>query len=353
MAWRPWLAGDAAVRARGVARSIGEALIDAPPARFAGLGAGRAGTALCLGYLAEELPALCGGRDAAIDAAIDGAAEIALDASLFAGFVGVAWLVAHLGVADPDEVDAAVPGLVGAMVDPGLLGGLAGVGVYCVERCPDARATASLAGVIARLRDTAIAQPDGSLAWRTLVDGAARVGVGAAHGAAGIVGVLAKALGAGGDRALLAGGVRWLLAQRVDGGFPAWQGGPRCAPLAWCNGELGIAGVLLAAACAAGEGEWQSEAVAIARAAAVAEREVVDGGLCHGAAGVAHIFGRLWQVTGDPDLGRAAAHWIERAIASIDPASPTLLTGSAGIALALLAATSEREPAWDRLFLLS
>ena len=100
-----------------------------------------------------------------------------------------------------------------------------------------------------------------------------------------------------------------------------------------------------------------------------------DAGLCHGAAGLAHLFNRIHQATGDAVLGDAArrAVWCWRstcttrgsgwaAFLGSDPldrrgpqwvADPGILMGSTGIGLALLAATGTVELAWDRILMLS
>ena len=99
---------------------------------------------------------------------------------------------------------------------------------------------------------------------------------------------------------------------------------------------------------------------------------VVDAGLCHGAAGVAHLFNRMYQATGAPRLGEAAQFWFERTLALRRAgegmsgfsawmsapdgeqgwvADPYFLTGAAGIGLALLAAVTPCEPEWDRVLL--
>jgi hypothetical protein len=101
---------------------------------------------------------------------------------------------------------------------------------------------------------------------------------------------------------------------------------------------------------------------------------VVDAGLCHGAAGDAHLFNRLYQATGDPAFAEAARHWYERALDLRRPdegfagfpswgpdrdrkmtwiADAGFLTGAAGVGLAMLAATTPIEPQWDRLLLVS
>ena len=103
---------------------------------------------------------------------------------------------------------------------------------------------------------------------------------------------------------------------------------------------------------------------------------VVDGGLCHGAAGVAHLFNRLFQATGDEVLKRAACLWLSRTLEMHQPgkgiagfpkgapdSSPKdeprwsaelgILEGAAGVALALLAGITDIEPQWDRVMLTS
>jgi hypothetical protein len=161
-------------------------------------------------------------------------------------------------------------------------------------------------------------------------------------------------------------------------GFPIWVGPgiPRAqARVAWCYGDLGVATALLSAARCVGEPAWEREALAVARRAAerpIDQAGVQDAGLCHGAAGLGHLFNRLYQATGDSLLAEAARSWFGKALDMRHPErgiagyaswwagpdgnmtwmdDPGLLMGAAGVALALLAATTTIEPAWDRLLL--
>src|SRR5262249_41487720 len=142
-------------------------------------------------------------------------------------------------------------------------------------------------------------------------------------------------------------------------------------------GDLSVAAALLVAGRCAGLPAWEREGLAIARRAAgrpPEESGVRDAGLCHGAAGVGHLFNRMYQATGGPTLGAAARSWFRRTLAMRRPGrgvggyqafrpdlgadaawvdDPGILTGAAGIALALLAAITPVEPAWDRSLLLS
>jgi len=63
----------------------------------------------------------------------------------------------------------------------------------------------------------------------------------------------------------------------------------------------------------------------------------------------------MHQTTGDPALGDLARTWVAT---TLDLGAQSLpdagfLTGAAGVGLALLAATGDREPTWDRFLLLS
>jgi hypothetical protein len=180
------------------------------------------------------------------------------------------------------------------------------------------------------------------------------------------------------------GAVEWLLAQRLShdsiSTFPQVVAdgvahGP--SQLAWCYGDLGICASLAVTATLVGDASLGETAHQLAVKTAGREREtsgVRDVGLCHGAVGVAHIYNRLYQASRDETLRAAALRWFEAAfeyrvaggvggVASldVDPSGvgecetpdPTFLTGAAGVALALLAATSVEQPNWDRILLLS
>ncbi len=202
---------------------------------------------------------------------------------------------------------------------------------------------------------------------------------------AGVIALLGHAcaskVAAGRARSLLKGAVPWLLGQESEtkDGFPFYAGpgvSHKRAFAGWCHGDPGIAMALLAAARGAGEPAWEQEALAIARRAArlsPKEAGVRDAGLCHGAAGLGHLFHRMSRATGDPILRQASEKWFARSLASRRDggiagfsawgtgadgsmgwlASPGFQMGAAGIALSLLAACAEHEPGWDRLLLVS
>jgi hypothetical protein len=392
-----------------------EALADGPP-----------GQALFFHYLDQARPGQ--GHDeralAHLETAIAATAETMTAPGLYGGFSGVAWALEHLtgrlleppapGEEDPgEEVATALTAYLGHtpwLDDYDLISGLVGFGVWAVERAPRSGGEEAAESVVRRLGELAErGDGGGGVTWRTppermLASEAAshpqgNFNLGVAHGVPGVIGILGEmvaaglpaggAAGEGTARELLAGAVEWLLGQRLPAGSPScfsYSVAPGVEPvparLAWCYGDPGVSLALLSAARAAGEPEWERQAVAVARAAAARDPDasgVVDGGLCHGAAGLAHLYNRLFQATGDPLFKAAALAWIERLMAQRRPGqgiagwqawrpigevigpNPELgwvddrgfLTGAAGIGLVLLGALSPVEPAWDRVLLSS
>jgi hypothetical protein len=210
------------------------------------------------------------------------------------------------------------------------------------------------------------------------------VDLGVAHGIAGVIPFLARVhrLGLAQQtvRPLLDGAVRWLLAHMVDTPsgptvpyFVADGVEPGPARSAWCYGDPGVAAALLLAARDAGEPAWAAAATGLAVRAAArppGQTGVVDAGLCHGSAGLAHLFNRMYQMTAEPALADAARFWVERTLElcsamapgrgvtlteAARPAwkGPGLLEGAAGVALAMEAAGTTVEPVWDQMLLVS
>jgi hypothetical protein len=332
-----------------------------------------------------------------------------MNPSLWAGFTGVAWAAELVDLLlDPDAedgneaVDDAVLRLLSRddlqSLPYDLVVGLTGLGVYALQRCPRPVAVRCLHRVLDWLDQRAGHDEHGLFWWtpreeilsdegrRDYPSGRGDLGV--AHGVAGPIALLGTICGTGVERArarrLLEGSVHWLLAQAMatDTGptFPLWSAPgfrPYPARSAWCYGDPGIAAALLIAARGAGNAGWEKEALDLACRAAARPplaTGVVDASMCHGSAGLAHIYNRMYQATGAPELGRAAASWVQRTLdfyrsarasggpwvhGSRDPArlepwtGIDVVDGAAGVALVLLAAATPVEPVWDRMFLLS
>lgn len=354
MSWRPVVTGNAQDAVVAAIAGIVEELASAR-SRYSD---DACDLALVHGYLA--------GSDDAMAAAIDAAVAFPPTGSLklFGGSPRIGWTIAHL--ADRETADEACAPIDARLADR-LAGewndhldpvwGICGIGIYALERAD----TALVARIVDHL--VRLAQPRrGGLAWFTPVERVPegqRAGVpagywnlGLAHGTPGILAFAARA----GAATLVTGaatyvdslpyGLEWELEGRDT---------PASRRLAWCYGDLGTAVALAAAAQV--DGRWRAPALARALDCASrtpAEASITDAAFCHGAAGIAHLFHRLHYALGDDRLADASRAWVGHTLAlrhTVTAADPSLLTGLAGVALALHAAISDVEPRWDRLLL--
>jgi lantibiotic biosynthesis protein len=405
MGWNPLLTGvmrDTALEnIRALTRSFSTA--PATDQRSASLSAGTAGLAVCHAVIA------CSGRDersrdlaaACLDSAIDVLASQPLSLSLYSGLTGIAWaadLVDRLLPGETgdrnDDLDAALAHAIGRYPDAGpydLIDGLTGLGIYALARWPRPAAAQCLEGVLDRLAARARSDRHG-VYWpssaaqlagpRRELYPAGGVDIGMAHGMTGLVPLLARACALGvpapAVRPLLDGAVAWLLAHLTDGpdgptapSFIAVGVPPSPARSAWCYGDPGLALALLLAARDVGEPGWERAGLELALRAAARPAElsgVTDAAVCHGTAGLAHLFARMYQLTGVPELADAALAWMQRTLAQIGRVAPGrarsgpdpapwsgqgLLEGAAGVALVLLAGCQPEEPVWDQMLLVS
>lgn len=391
-----------------IERALLEAVAEAPDADVnPNLGAGLAGRALFFAYFDAVREDEEAGDQAVelIGRSIEALSHQTLLPSLYGGFCGVGWVVEHLTrelYGGADDITGAVDAALREHLDKApaerlqfeLIEGLAGFGLYLLERLPHPDAARLLETTLDHLERSAEESPNGCTwftpnAWipswqqASFPEGCYNLGV--AHGVPGVLGFLAAAQRAGISDPriprLAEGTVRWLLRHRLpDGGisvFPAMSIPGRDlepARTAWCYGDPGVAAVLLSAAQAFGRPDWEEVALDAARLAARRAPEVVrvvDAGLCHGAAGLGHLYNRMYQAAGDPELKEAAVAWFRRALDLRTPGrgvagyrawtatrpgeraawqdDPGFLLGASGVGLALLAAVSDVDPAWDRV----
>jgi lantibiotic modifying enzyme len=403
--WAPILGAEARVKALAVVDALAERIRAERGAisADASLSSGSAGLAV---FYAQLACAGRGGSDEAIsflDEAIDGLARQRMGVSLYSGFSGIAWASEFVSsILDPggdDRVSAIDDALLGALqradwasAPYDLIYGVAGIGVYALSRWPRPAAAEMLTRVAGHLADRASRDDEGVYWWtspdlllgpRRMQSPEGAVDLGVAHGMAGVIPLLARIgrLGVAirGIGALVSDAAKWLLAHAVASNrgptIPAFLDGrsdPEPTRRAWCYGDPGVAATLLLGARDAGSPVWKEAALSLARGAAERpedETRVQDAGFCHGSAGLAHLFNRMHQLTGEWVLADAALHWLERAMddvrAADAPVSASadvyagpwnglgLLEGMAGIALVLLAASSPAPPRWDSMFLVS
>lgn len=368
----------------------------------ASLAGGQAGLALVHDGLERAFPGSGHGRrrDRAIDRAITAVGEMLLEPGLHDGFTGVAWAVEHLvgHARGPDEVDlcASIDDVLArylarqrsrTMFD--VVEGLAGFGVYGLERA----SVRIVARVVDLLAASAQTREEG-LAWRSRADWFPREfrasehkdwNLGLAHGTPGVIALLGAVCVARSTpeatrrkaRETIGRAVPWLLAQELSaargGGFPYSAGATTPARLAWCYGDLGVAHALLAASRALNEPSWHREALRIAVATTHRPADAAgtfDCGLCHGTAGIGHLYHRMYTLTGDERLAEAARGWFATTLdarrkghgfagyAAFGPhpvtgrpgwhADAGFLVGAAGVTLALLSALGYDDGTWDR-----
>ncbi|NOQ24523.1 MAG: hypothetical protein GQ564_04100 [Bacteroidales bacterium] len=183
---------------------------------------------------------------------------------------------------------------------------------------------------------------------------------------------------------LLSGAVKYLLSQQLDitkfkSNFPSWvcKDEPSThSRLSWCYGDLGIGMALWQAGNNTNNETWKEKAIEIllhsTKRRDLKEDSVLDAGLCHGSAGIAHIFNRMYINTGLMEFKNTADYWFSETLkmAKFDDGLAGykvwrssemgglqnqfgFLEGIAGIGLTLISATSDIEPKWDECLLLS
>lgn len=146
--------------------------------------------------------------------------------------------------------------------------------------------------------------------------------------------------------------------------------------LAWCYGDLGIGITLWRAGNVLKWDEIKDFGEKIVLRSIIRknlkENYVVDGGLCHGTVGIAHIYNRMFHYTGKKEFKESALFWIEETLKMAKYENGLagymawrtpkygglqneygLLEGIAGIGLVLISVISDIEPKWDECLLLS
>ncbi len=410
--WAPLWEGPEAAAAEEALRDIIAAVTE--PTDRPDLAGGNAGFALLHSYLEEAHP---GAGHAAralalLEKSIEDLGGKVMGPGLYGGFTGIAWTVdqlqSHLGMGEEDLNEGIDEALLSFLETPqwrddyDLISGLVGYGVYALGRLQHANGKAIALKVLDHLDAIKVPGPKGKgwtwatapellPAWQREHSPNGYYNLGLAHGVPGVIAMLGHYIAEGvapeRSKALLDGAVEWLLSEKERDGlgycFPTTRSigvEDREIPsrVAWCYGDLGLAVALLVAARGAQESSWETAALEIAHHSAarrLPSSGVTDSGVCHGNAGNAHLFNRLWQATGDAAFADAARFWFEEALKARIPGTgvagyrawmpglpgttegepwlsePGLLEGATGIGLALAASLRPIVPTWDRMLL--
>ena len=143
--------------------------------------------------------------------------------------------------------------------------------------------------------------------------------------------------------------------------------------LGWCYGDL-IIGYIILLSSSVFENSTANE-MAIAILLKCCDRKdllgngIYDAGICHGSAGIGHIFHRAWKYTNDPHFYTSAKYWIEKTLELVQPENGifefkrhnpddnlyysdySLLEGMAGIGL-VLSSWESGDCSWDSCLML-
>ncbi len=244
---------------------------------------------------------------------------------------------------------------------------------------------------VGRFYKSALQNENGSLKWTSVLDFDSKkkgFNISMSHGISSIISVFSKIYLKGIEKEItgriVEGAVSYLLRQKLPSSKYnsiysnyALESMDKLhsSRLAWCYGDLGISVALWHASQALGRKDWEKEAIETllhaSKRRGLVENGVVDAGLCHGTAGIAHIFNRMYGYTSLEELKQASDYWFaetlkmarfEEGMAGFKAwqgevrgwvNEPGLLEGVAGIGLALISAISDIEPAWDECLLLS
>lgn len=327
--------------------------------------------------------------------------------SYCSGFAGIGWLFEYLKCCDFIDIDTNVlledfDAVLKIVLEHefkkkhyDFLHGALGVLCYFLKRAQKNKEMIPIINKsISQLEALSNANNDGSFKWRSIIDyktGAGGYNISLSHGMASIAMIFVKIYQMEGVNReqitiLLSKTIRYILNQEIDKDeygcfFPNFalesQGQIMKSRLAWCYGDLGIATTLWQVGNTLDVQEWKNKAIEVLMYAAKRRRNLIDNcvfdaGLCHGTAGVGHIFYRMWRNTGLPEFKDTADYWFQETLkmAKFEDGlagykvyrQPQyggyqneygLLEGIAGIGLALMTYYYDLDPTWDECLLLS
>ncbi len=318
--------------------------------------------------------------------------------SLCSGVPGILWSADHLqqqGLIDIDyDATAADDFLLTEMInaatrnDFDFLHGAGGLLFYFINR-KNGIEEAFLDRVIALLQQHAVSEGEGKLSWKSYIDIQQPKlvrNLSLSHGMSSMVIILCQAYRRYRLRPLedlIRGAILFLLSCKNKASglisiFPGAVGDIQSdenSRLGWCYGDLGVALALLKAGATLSEYSWTSEALRILEHASyrrdLKQNHILDAGLCHGAAGIAHIFNRVYQQVSEKKFLEAARYWFRQSLKMEKEESyglagyqafngitgwkdeMQLLEGIAGIGLAYLGAVDTNAADWDQCLLIS
>ena len=267
--------------------------------------------------------------------------------------------------------------------------GALGVGLYFLKKGTHPEYIRELIGFLYR---TAEKNPDNlTFKWESVVlvneENRNAYNLALSHGMSSIIIFLSRVIKAGicNERIIemLSGAVNYVLQQEKDFSqfgscFPNYvlKDTPDSlskSRMAWCYGDLGVGMALWQAGKVTEKTEWRNKGLEIllqsTKRKNPVETFVQDAGICHGSAGIAMIFCRMYLETNKDEFKEATPYWIQQTLnfscfedglvgyKTVEKDGMkqdySLLGGIAGIGLELLTYLENDPQNWDELFLLS
>lgn len=328
------------------------------------------------------------------------------------GVAGVAWVLErmrNMQCLEESEINAELEDMVtySLQVDAharcyDLFYGVVGKGVYFLERYPEGASFEQLVRIVDMLEDFSTYEngyrkwPD-QLKMKTENGTEPIYNMGLAHGLPSIIIFLCKVIhtvpAITKARTLLTDALHWLRSFRTDtlndAYYPSLVVGNACknsGNLSWCYGDLGIAVALLSAYEITKEQAHYDEAIQLAQRCSLRrlhnsgikqsrKKQVHDVCFCHGSAGLANLFHRIYQKSGCIEMKVTAEYWLHTCLyqgrnnglpdsiggfmgATVGKdrrtkwrKDPGLLNGASGVGLCLLSFADGSANNWDSLFL--
>ncbi len=146
--------------------------------------------------------------------------------------------------------------------------------------------------------------------------------------------------------------------------------------LAWCYGDIGVGLSIFFGGQSTGNDSWKSKGLEILKETTkrrdLKTNFIIDAGFCHGSAGLAHVYRKLFDITEQNIFKKTSDYWVEttlelatfhdgvagyKSCLSIGHAKwvidTGLLEGISGIGLTLMYCLNGQDPAWDECMMLS
>jgi len=273
------------------------------------------------------------------------------------------------------------------------LHGAIGVGLYFISDLNNKSSLAHVGELVDKIENLSIKDDKRILKWEsTVIDSNNNLKLvynfSISHGIASIIAFLTKTyqkrINKTKSKKILTGAINYLLKNQNDISkyncyFPSWISDNeenKQSRLGWCYGDLGISVALYNASKVLKDTALEKFALKVLHYSAnrrdLQKEFVVDAVLCHGTAGIAHIFNRMYWNTKDEEFKEAANYWFKKTLEMSKfpdglagyKAHYTeenggwqneygILEGIAGIGLALHSWVTQTEPTWDECLLLS